>query len=129
MSKAQPESIIKKAVYTYLSLCPEFFGWVETTGGIFDPVSKKFRKRTGTGMRVGTSDIIGIWNGQGIAVEVKTKRGRLTEAQELFQAQFIAKGGLAVTVRSMDEIIDWVRAMRIVASRDARLVEKIIPIG
>lgn len=118
MSKPQPESAIKREVFKYLSLCPEFYGWVETTGGIYDPTTKRFRARTGTGMRVGVSDIMGIWNGQGLAVEVKTKSGKVSEAQSKFMAEFVAKGGLAVVVRSLDQIVDWVTAMRWVLRAD-----------
>lgn len=111
----QPESIIKRHVFEYLCMCPEFFGWVQPNGGVYDPTRKAFRRLSG-GQRKGVSDIIGLWNGQGLAVEIKTPTGRLSPEQKLFQSQFIEAGGLALVVRSVSEAVDWVAAMRIVAS-------------
>lgn len=115
--RGQPEAIIKRHILQYLSMQPEFFGFVVYNGGIYDPVSRCFRARTGFGHRKGVSDIIGMWNAQGFAIEIKTPTGSLRPEQKLFQQDFIKAGGLAITVSSVEEIVDWVAAMRIVTAK------------
>lgn len=97
------ESIVKKHIFTLLSLQEEFFGWVETTTGIWDPKTERFRKRSGTGMRCGVADIVGIWCGRGIALEIKTEKGRLTDGQIIFLADFKNNGGIAAVLRSLKD--------------------------
>ena len=58
------------------------------------------------GSTPGVSDIIGIYKGKLLAVEVKTKRGKLSPAQKAFIDSINRFGGLAFVVRSVDELID-----------------------
>lgn len=58
------------------------------------------------GLCVGSSDIIGITpNGQFLAVEVKSKTGRLTEEQQRFIDAVRRKGGIAGVARSVEEAL------------------------
>jgi hypothetical protein len=109
---SQPESVIKRHVYEYLCMCPEFFGFISTNTGIYDPTRKCFRKRT-SGQMLGVSDIIGSWHGIFLAVEIKTPTGRLTEPQKEFQRRVIEKGGVAFVIHSVEEIVDLVQSLRI----------------
>lgn len=117
VSRTQPESLLKNQIFHYLSLQPEFFGFYVTQGGVYDEKRGIFRNRRGAGMRLGVSDIIGVFNGTAVALEIKTKTGVVSEHQKRFMEQFIAHGGLAAVLRSVDEAVDWVKAIRIVSSR------------
>jgi len=58
------------------------------------------------GLAPGSSDLIG-WtpDGRFLALEVKTKRGRLTEQQAAFLDAVRAAGGVAACVRSPEEAL------------------------
>lgn len=116
VAKAQPESAIQGHVYAYLIACKEYFGFAVFNGGIFDPRIGSYRANRGAGRRKGISDLIGSWNGQLFCVEIKTPVGRLSPDQKLFRDDVIKAGGLHVTVRSVAEIVDWVKSMRIVST-------------
>lgn len=113
-AKPQPESVIQSHVYQYLCACKEFFGFGVANGGVYDPKIKAFRAQRGVGRRKGISDLIGCWNGQLFCIEIKTKTGRLSPDQKRFMEDVTRAGGLYAMVRSVEEIVDWVRAMRFV---------------
>lgn len=50
----------------------------------------------------GCSDILGVWRGRALAVEVKRPGGKLTEHQERFLDAWQRAGGLAVVADSLD---------------------------
>ena len=59
------------------------------------------------GLCPGSADIIGIApGGQFLAVEVKTKTGRATDAQHAFIAAVIRAGGRAGIARSPEEAVE-----------------------
>ncbi len=55
----------------------------------------------------GGADLIGLFNGRFIAIEVKTPIGRQTPEQKLFQQLIESKGGVYVILRSADEARAW----------------------
>lgn len=59
------------------------------------------------GLCVGSSDIIGITsNGQFLAVEVKSKLGRVSEDQQRFIDAIRRKGGIAGVARSVEDALE-----------------------
>jgi hypothetical protein len=60
----------------------------------------------------GAADLIGIWNGRFVALEIKTPIGRQTPEQKLFQALVERKGGVYAVLRSVDEARHWAAEMR-----------------
>lgn len=56
------------------------------------------------GLCVGSSDIIGIYQGRFLAVEVKTPKGKLTEAQKNFLNTVNANGGIGFTARRKEDV-------------------------
>lgn len=106
------ESVVKKHIFTLLSIQKEFFGWVETSTGIWDPKTSRFRKRSGTGMRCGVSDVVGIWAGRGMALEIKAEKGRLTDGQIIFLSDFRKHGGIAAVLRSVDDTLLLLKEIR-----------------
>ena len=52
------------------------------------------------------SDIIGIYKGRFLAIEVKTAKGKLTVAQVTFQHTVQQEGGIAFVARSVQDVED-----------------------
>lgn len=62
------------------------------------------------GLTRGASDLIGIYRGRFVALEVKRPHGgRLSEPQELFLRIIRDAGGIAACVRSVDEAEEAIR--------------------
>ena len=70
-------------------------------------------KRTGAyirfGLCVGSSDLIGFYNGRFVAIEVKKKGGKPTQEQMDFVAAVISDGGIGGIVYSVDEALDIIK--------------------
>ena len=69
----------------------------------------------------GVSDILGIFHGKPIAIEVKTPQGRPSNDQISFLTLWKANGGVALMVSSIEELKDSVAAIKnkILFSEDA----------
>jgi hypothetical protein len=58
----------------------------------------------------GIADIVGVIDGRGVFVEVKTKTGKQREAQRKFQKAIEKAGGIYILARSPEEAIEKVEA-------------------
>lgn len=74
--------------------------WRNNTGMLRDQNGTPVR----FGLCVGSSDIIGIWKGKFLAVEVKTPRGKVTDAQLNFIEAVNRAGGIAFVARSKKDV-------------------------
>lgn len=83
------EADIVKAIMKYLKTVPGCFCWKEH-GGMY-----------GT---AGIPDIIACINGHFYGFEVKTESGKPTKLQEATIRKILASGGIALVVRSADEV-------------------------
>ena len=99
-----PENQIKLAICDWLS-AHKIFVFQHDSVGIFDPVKKRYRiSRTKYRLK-GVADILGLLpTGKFIAIEVKTKSGRLTPEQEVFLDRVSENGGIAFVARSVDDV-------------------------
>lgn len=59
----------------------------------------------GLGSAKGVSDILGIYKGYPLAIEIKRLKGRVSENQQAFLDKFKAEGGIAFIARSLDDVI------------------------
>jgi len=91
MIPPQTEKQITAAIRKYL-LLRRIFHWKQWQG----PMS---------GL-AGVSDIIGIYKGRFLAIEVKTAKGKLTVAQVTFQHTVQQEGGIAFVARSVQDVED-----------------------
>lgn len=83
------------------------FAWRNNTTGVYDPTRSRFRRFTGM---KGVSDILGVMNGgRLLAVECKHGWGTLTKEQRAFLSAVADRGGLAMVVRSVDELIEGLK--------------------
>jgi len=64
----------------------------------------------GLGSTKGVADIIGIYKGKPLAIEVKTPNGKLSAHQEAFLGNWRNQGGIAIVARSVDDVINALNA-------------------
>lgn len=99
------EKQIETAILTYLNTLPECFAFKVNTMGVFDPVKKIYRKSNNRFAVNGVSDIIAQHKHIGtIFIEVKTPKGRQSDAQKLFEANVKSYNGCYLLVRSLDDV-------------------------
>jgi hypothetical protein len=65
-----------------------------------------FKLHQGLGSTPGIPDIIGIWKGKFLAIEVKTRLGKLSEQQIQKLDEINQAGGLAFVARNIDDVIE-----------------------
>ena len=100
------EKEIENEILDYLNLRTRGFFWKNQSVGIYDPRKKVFRKTRNRHHVRGVSDIIGVFpSGQFVAIEVKTKKGRVSQHQKFFLDNINYMGGIAFVARSLDDVI------------------------
>lgn len=62
------------------------------------------------GVRAGVSDLILLHDGQAFALELKTEKGRPTDAQHAFLSDWIAAGGKGHIAYGLDEALATLEA-------------------
>lgn len=100
---ASPEKAIENSILSFLKAHGIFCFKVDTVG-IFDPTKKIYRKKNSIHHIKGVSDILGIYKGRMLAVEVKSAKGRLTEEQQDFLNKVNEEGGFGLMARSIDDV-------------------------
>jgi penicillin-binding protein-related factor A (putative recombinase) len=98
-----PEGRIKNEILSWLSSSGGFFFPIDSVG-IYDPVKKCYRRKQSIYHIRGVSDILGIYKGRPIAIEVKSKTGVVSEHQKYFLTRFNLAGGLGFVARSLEEV-------------------------
>lgn len=56
--------------------------------------------------KAGVADLIGCYRGLAIAIEVKSTKGKLSQAQELFLSRWRQAGGIGIVARSVTDVIE-----------------------
>lgn len=119
------EKSIENAILEYLNSLPYCFAWKNNSVGIYDPRKKIYRKSKSRYHINGVSDIIGIYRGRALFLEVKTP-GRIKRATEN-QKEFLKKtgelGAISAIVASIEDTQnvlndykgteEWARLLRI----------------
>ena len=88
--RAQTEKQITRAIRQVLNVL-HVFHWKQWQGPMSQPK--------------GVSDIIGIFNGKFLAIEVKRPGSKLTEAQAQFLDRVRDEGGIAFKAECVDDVI------------------------
>ncbi len=104
----QKEKQIENAILEYLAMS-NIFSFKVKSQGTYDPVRKQFRAPSKYYKR-GTADILGIYKGQFLAIEVKSEKGRASIHQKLFLDEVTKNGGIAFIARSVSEVADHLRS-------------------
>lgn len=97
------EQQIKNSILDWLKL-KSIFAWPNDSVGVFDERRGAYRRKTSRHHINGVPDILGVFMGKPLAIEVKSKTGRLSEAQKDFLEKFQSVGGIAITARSIEDV-------------------------
>jgi hypothetical protein len=97
------EKVIETQILHFLNTLPECYAWKNHTTGIFDPTRGIFRRLGGYSVR-GVSDILGIYRGKMICLEVKSEKGRVRPEQKEFLDRMTQLGAIAGVVRGLPEV-------------------------
>lgn len=103
------EKEIENSILDYLTLRGIFAFKIERTG-IFDPRIGGFRAK-GRRWKKGVSDIVGIFQKRPFAIEVKSKKGKLSPDQNNFIMEWRQNGGFAWVARSVEDVEHGLRTM------------------
>lgn len=72
--------------------------------GVYDAKSNSFRATNQVGMRNGVADILGVLpNGKFLAIEVKSKSGKVSLQQQKFIDDINLRGGVAGVARCLND--------------------------
>jgi penicillin-binding protein-related factor A (putative recombinase) len=73
--------------------------------GTFDPRKGIYRRVAGQFNEKGTSDILGIWKGKMLCIEVKSATGKLRPEQREFLRAMHELGAICMVARSLQDVI------------------------
>lgn len=70
----------------------------------------------------GISDVMGIWRGMPLAIEVKRWPNKPSQVQEDFLNQFAKAGGVAMVAYCLDHVVETLRKYEALQVFDAKIV-------
>ena len=107
------ENSIQNSILLYLNSIPKCFAWRNNSVGIYDPQKKVYRKKVGRFDINGVSDIICIYNGHTLFIEVKTpnNKNKLSIAQKEFMTKVTRCGGIAYVASSIQDVADFIKKL------------------
>lgn len=88
---------------------PELVLWRNNVGQMIDADGR--RVVFGVGGK-GAADLLGMWAGRFVAIELKTDKGKQTDEQRAFEQLVQRKGGVYVVLRSVEDAREWAAEMR-----------------
>jgi hypothetical protein len=99
------EQDIKQTVLAWLFYIPpaDGFFWHNPSTGIYDPRRGHYLKPNKFNIR-GRPDIMGVYGGVPIGIEMKKKGGRQSPEQVLFQERFEKAGGWYILAYSLEDV-------------------------
>lgn len=97
------EKQIENLILSYLS-SRRILAFKVDNVGIFDQSKGIYRRKHSVHRKLGISDILGIYEGRPLAIEVKSKSGRLSPHQREFLNEFKAHGGISFVARSIEDV-------------------------
>ena len=98
------EHRIQVAVANFLDVAlPESVVWFAVPNG-GDRHPKVGAKLKAEGVKAGVADLLLFWEGQSLAIEMKTPTGRQTATQKDFARRWQATGRSYVVCRSVDDV-------------------------
>lgn len=94
------EAVLQRLILGRLVILPRVYAWRANTGAARTPDGFV---RFGV---PGQADILGVAAGRFFAVEVKSAKGTLREAQKLFRDRVEGAGGLYVVAKTLDQALE-----------------------
>ena len=109
-AKKASEKAVETCILTYLNYLPKCFAWKNNSTGVYDPSRGCFRKSKNRFAINGVSDILGIYHGRFLAIEVKRATGGRTSKEQYDYIERIKKlGGIAGVCTSVDEAKELIK--------------------
>ena len=99
------EKHIEQQILIWLNMQQNCKAWKNKSTGTYDPKKKCFRRPTSRFTQKGSSDIIGIFRGKMLCIEVKRPNGKLTEDQKTFLSEMSELGAICLVARSLDDVV------------------------
>lgn len=94
------ERDIQKVILQYLVMVKRYFCWRNNTGGFRDKRDHFYQFG-----KVGSGDIFGLTHeGKFFSVEIKSRKGKVTEHQIAFINSVNASNGIAFIARSLEDV-------------------------
>lgn len=99
------EQVIKYSILSWISMHPEMgFAWNQNQGTAYN-VKGGYFKKPSRWAKKGVSDILGVWAGLALFIEVKRPGGRLSPEQKTFLSLAKSHGAIAFVAFSLDEAV------------------------
>ena len=98
------ERDIQNDILVAVSSLPQCMVWRANSGVGVTPQGRPLRCNV-----PGCADIIGVYRGRGIGIEVNTPIGRQSETQRNFQRAWQAAGGLYIVAHSAEDAMRQIR--------------------
>ena len=104
MRRRRPEQALHRACAQYLDVAlPGDACWFHpANGGARSPVEAAIFK--GLGVKAGVPDLVIVYRGRFIAIELKSEGGRLTPAQKAMHERLRLAGAIVTTAKSLEEV-------------------------
>ncbi|WP_373092920.1 hypothetical protein [Zhongshania sp.] len=108
--KKPSEKAIETAILTYLNYLPQCFAWKNNSTGIYDPSRGCYRRNRNKFVINGVADILGLYHGRLLAIEVKRDRAaRVSNEQHDFLKKVQDLGGIAGICCSVDDARELIK--------------------
>ena len=101
------ESEIQDRIRLALGAVPDLVLWRNNIG---NAMIRGAMVRFGVGGK-GGADLIGIYRGKFVAVEIKSDTGRQSPDQKLFEQLVLRKQGVYVVLRSVEDAQRWIETL------------------
>lgn len=98
------EKDIEAEILLWLNYQPGCKAWKNKSMGTFNAKRGVFLRPHGRFTERGSSDILGVWRGYMLCVEVKGRRGFLAPHQAEFLDTMSRLGAIAFVARSLDDV-------------------------
>lgn len=103
------EKDIQKVILEWLGYQSRCFVWRQNSGARGENYTRKSdgqqsRHFFKTASVDGISDIMGVWDGHPLAIEVKRPGEKPTDNQMMFLTSFASAGGVSIVAHSLEEV-------------------------
>lgn len=109
MLKTKEQDVVN-AIIDYLSYRKIMHAHIRNTGAIIKRDGKTFFGRQ-RNKQPGVADILGVYKGVPIAIEVKSEVGRLRPEQDTWLNEWASNGGVYCVARSVDHVEQFIEAI------------------
>lgn len=103
-----PEGRVRNEVCSFLRAKGVFF-FIHDSVGVYDARRGIFRASHSPYRRRGVTDLLGIYHGVPLAIELKSATGRLSSHQKEFLTDWKLAGGLGFVARGITDVIEGLK--------------------